>query len=123
MTELAVPTDKTARFVKQKTKSQNVDKSKLSNLETRRAFKERVRDIFTSKLSTSSTTNLETNHNALIDTIKYASAEILPKQRKTKKTKDAWSEDPILLELIRIRNAELRKTPTVQTTLKMKMKT
>ena len=84
MTELVVPTDKTARFVKHKTKSQNVDKSKLSNIETRRAFKERVRDIFTSKLPTSGTTNLETNHNALIDTIKGASAEILPKQRKTK---------------------------------------
>ena len=38
MTELVVPTDKTARFVKHKTKSQNVDKSKLSNIETRRAF-------------------------------------------------------------------------------------
>ena len=100
MTELVIPTDKTARFVKHKTKSQNVDKSKLSNIETRRAFKERVRDIFTSKLSTSSATNLEINHNALIDTIKDASAEILPNQRKTKKPKNAWSDDPILLELL-----------------------
>ena len=86
MTELVVPTDKTARFVKHKTKSQNLDKSKLSNIETRGAFKERVKDIFTLKLSTSSATNLETNHNILIDTIKEASTDILPKQRKTKKT-------------------------------------
>ena len=89
MTELVVPTDKTARFVKHKTKSLDVDKSKLSNIETRGAFKERVKDIFTTKLSTSSATNLETNQQALIDTIKDASAEILPKQRKTKKTKNA----------------------------------
>ena len=123
ITELFISTDKTARFVKHKTKSQNVDKSKLSNIETRGAFKERVKYNFTSKLSTSSATNLETIHNALIDTIKDASAEILPKQRKTKKTKNAWSDDPILLELIRIRNAELRKTPTDQTALKMQMET
>ena len=117
MTAHVVPTDKTARFVKHKTKSQNVDKSKLSNIETRGAFKERVKDIFTLKLSTSSATNLETNHNILIDTIKEASTDILPKQRKTKKTKNSWSDDPILLELIRIRNVELKKSPTGQTTL------
>ena len=66
-------------------------------------------------------TNLETNHNALIDTIKDTSAEILPKQRKTKKIKSTWSGDPILLELIKVRNSELRKPPTDQTALKMQM--
>ena len=87
MTELIVPTDKTTRFVKHNTKSQRVDKSKLSNIETRRAFKERVKATCTLKLSTSNATNLETKHNPVIDTVKEASADILPKQRKTKKTK------------------------------------
>ena len=112
MTEMVVPTDKTARFVKHKTKSQNVDKSKLLNIETRRTFKERVKDICTLKLSTSSATNVETNHNALIDT------DILLKQRKTKKTQNSSSDEPILLELIGIRNTELRKAPKDQTALK-----
>ena len=87
LTELIVPTDKTARFVKHKTKNQSVDKSKLANIETRRAFKERVKDICTLKLSTGNATNLETKNNALIDTVKEAGADILPKQRKTKKRK------------------------------------
>lgn len=89
MTQLVVPTDKTARFIKHKTKSQNVVKSKQSNTETRGAFKERDKDIFIPKLSTSSATILETNHNSLIDSIKDASQEILPKQRAPKKTKNA----------------------------------
>lgn len=115
MRKLVVPTDKTARFVKHETKSQNVYKSKLSNIETRGAFKEGVKDIFTSKLSTSTATNLETNHNALIDIIKDASVEIFPKRSKTKKTKqNAWRNDPILLELIRICHVELRKTTKQQ---------
>ena len=118
VTELIVPTDKTARFVKHNTKSQSVDKSKLSNIETRRAFKERIKDICTLKVSIGNATNLETKNNALIDTVKEAGADILPKQRKPKKTKNSWSDNPILLELIRIRNTELRKTPNDKTALK-----
>ena len=79
VTELIIPTDTTARFVKHKTKSQNVDKSKLWNIETRGALEERVKDICTLKLSTSNATNLETINNALIDTVKEAGADILPK--------------------------------------------
>ena len=41
-----------------------------------------VKDIYISKLSRSSATNLQTNHNALKDKIKDASVEIQPKQSK-----------------------------------------
>ena len=75
MTEIVVCTDKTARFVMYKTIIQNVYKSILSNIETRGAFKERVKHIFTLKLPTSSVTNLETSHNILIGTIKEASTD------------------------------------------------
>ena len=44
------------------------------------------------KLSTSSATNLEINNNILIDTIKEDSTDILPKQRKPKKTKTSNEE-------------------------------